>query len=114
MVIKKLGEVPFSELKGYESMTKQIVLGPEDGSNEIVLRYFRLAPGGSSPRHSHDFPHLVKVEGGRGIVIDADGHESPLESGDFVYVDDNEVHNFRNAGRESFDFVCIVPKRGEG
>jgi len=114
MIVKRLKDVPFADLKGYENLTKQIVLGPEDGSKEIVLRYFSVEPGGASPHHSHDFPHLVKIEGGKGVLIDAAGDERPLEAGDFIYINDNEVHNFRNAGSESFDFICIVPIRGEG
>ena len=113
MIIKKLSDVPSAELKGYENVTKQIVIGPDDGSNEIVLRYFSLGPGGASPHHSHDFSHLVKIEAGCGVVIDATGKERQLQAGDYVYVDENERHNFRNTGAEPFDFICIVPIRGE-
>ena len=114
MVIKKLSEVAFAELKGYDNVTKRIVLGPDDGSNEIVLRYFTVGPGGASPHHSHDFPHLVKIEAGTGVEIDVTGQEHPLRAGDYVYVKENEPHNFRNTGSESFEFICIVPRRGEG
>ena len=114
MIIKKLVDTPFADLTGYDKMTKQIVIGPDDGSKEIVLRYFKLEPGGSSPHHHHDFPHLVKVEAGRGIVIDPEGNEHPLEAGDYVYIHDNEPHCFENRGQESFVFICVVPIRGEG
>ena len=114
MIIKKLSEVPLAALEGYKNVTKQIVIGPDDGSDEIVLRYFSLKPGGASPHHSHDFPHLVKIEAGKGIAIDSTGDEHTLQAGDYVYLKDNETHSFKNAGSESFDFICIVPKRGEG
>ena len=113
MVIKRLSEVPSVELKDYDNVKKQIVIGPDDGSNEIVLRYFSLGPEGTSPHHSHDFPHLVKIEAGNGIVIDATGNEHQLQAGDYVYVNENEPHNFRNTGSESFEFICIVPRRAE-
>jgi quercetin dioxygenase-like cupin family protein len=113
MIIKELSEVPFVELSGYENVKKQIVLGPKDGSEEIVIRYFQLAPGGSSPRHKHGFPHLVQVEKGTGVVVDAEGQEHPLTKGNYVYVNDNELHSFRNTGSDSFEFVCTVPARGE-
>jgi mannose-6-phosphate isomerase-like protein (cupin superfamily) len=29
-------------------------------------------------------------------------------------VRENETHRFRNTGSESFEFICIVPRRGEG
>ncbi len=113
MVIKKLKDVPFANLQGYENVKKKIVIGPDDGSKEIVLRYFSLKPGGKSPHHSHDFPHLVKIEAGNGIMTDAMGNDHPLQPGDYVYVNDNETHQFRNAGSGPFDFICIVPQRGE-
>ncbi|MBW1773254.1 MAG: cupin domain-containing protein [Deltaproteobacteria bacterium] len=114
MIIKRLADNLFANMAGHENIKKQIVLGPDDGSGEIVLRYFKLAPGGSSPYHHHDFPHLVKVETGKGIVIDPDGNEHPLETGDYVYIHDNELHSLENRSRESFEFICVVPEREEG
>ncbi len=84
MIIKKLQDVPFAAAPGYEGVKKQVMIGPEDGSNEIVMRYFRLAPGGSTPHHAHDWPHLVKVEVGKGVAVDVDGNQTPIEAGDFI------------------------------
>jgi quercetin dioxygenase-like cupin family protein len=100
-------------MQGYANVKKQIVIGPDDGSQEIVLRYFSLQPGGASPYHSHDFPHLVKIEAGQGTVTDGQGKEHQLQAGQYVYVAGNEVHQFKNAGSGEFHFICIVPRRGE-
>lgn len=113
MIIKHLSDVPSMELPGYDNVKKQIVIGPDDGSDEIVLRRFSLAPGGSSPHHTHDFPHLVKIEAGTGILTDAEGTEHPVQAGLFAFIESNEVHQFRNTGSDQFIFLCIVPRRGE-
>jgi len=113
MIIKKLRDVPFTSVPGYDQVKKQIVIGPDDGSQEIVMRYFSLEPGGTSPHHSHDFPHLVKIETGYGIAIDTTGNEHQVQTGDYVYINDNETHQFRNTGSKPFHFICIVPQRGE-
>ncbi len=113
MIVKHLQDVPLHTTSGYEGVTKQVVIGPDDGSDEIVLRYFRLAPGGSSPHHPHDWPHLVKVEVGNGVAVDADGNRTPVQAGDYVYVPDGEVHHFEAVDAPSFEFICIVPSRGE-
>ena len=113
MIIKKLEDVPFAAASGYEGVKKQVLIGPDDDSNEIVMRYFRLEPGGTTPHHAHDWPHLVKVEVGKGVAVDVDGNQTPIEAGDFIFVPDNEVHHFENAGSPSFEFICIVPRRGE-
>ena len=113
MIIKKLQDVPFTSVEGYEQVKKQIVIGPDDGSKEIVMRYFSLEPGGASPHHSHDFPHLVKIEAGEGVAMDTNGNEHPVKQGDYVYINDNEIHQFKNGGSKPFAFICIVPERGE-
>ena len=113
MIIKKLTDVPLTSVPGYDQVKKQIVIGPDDGSHEIVMRYFSLEPGGASPHHSHDFPHLVKIEAGEGVAIDTNGNEHQVKQGDYVYINDNETHQFRNIGSKTFAFICIVPERGE-
>ena len=114
MVIKTLNDAPSFELKGIEHVKKRIIIGPSDGSEEIVLRYFSLEPGGVTPHHAHGFPHLVKVEAGQGEVTDEKGASHQLQQGDYIYVKDNETHQFKNAGPGHFEFICIVPRRGEG
>ena len=49
MVIKKIGDVPFEEMKGYGNISKQIVIGPKDGSKEIILRLFNVYVGAKTP-----------------------------------------------------------------
>ena len=113
MKIKRREDVPPVAVEGCAGVTKRIVLGQADGSDEIVLRCFSLAEGASTPRHTHDFPHLVRIETGQGVTVNAHGDESPVGVGDYVYVAPNEMHNFRNTGTDPFDFICIVPARGE-
>lgn len=113
MKIKKRDDVPPVATPGYTAVVKQVILGPDDGSDEIVLRYFSVAKGGATPYHNHDFPHLVKIEAGQGVAVDADKNETPVAAGDYVYVDSDEIHNFKNTGDDPFEFICLVPMRGE-
>jgi len=113
MIIKKLQSVPYADLQGYNGVKKQIVIGPADGSDEIVLRYFTLDQGGSSPYHSHDWPHLVRIEKGSGVMLDAQKNASPITAGDYIFVESNSLHCFKNTGDVPLSFICIVPDRGE-
>jgi quercetin dioxygenase-like cupin family protein len=106
-------DVPSEAVSGCAGVSKQVVLGPAEGSDEIVLRYFSVAEDGATPRHTHDFPHLVRIETGQGVLVGADGTRTPLTSGDYVYVAPAEMHNFANTGGAPFEFICIVPVRGE-
>jgi quercetin dioxygenase-like cupin family protein len=112
--IKKLSDAPAFDVSGIAHVKKRIVIGPSDGAKEIVLRYFSLEAGGTTPHHAHAFPHLVKIEAGCGLVVDKNGKAHPLEPGDYIYINDNETHQFKNTGTESFEFICVVPGRGEG
>ena len=114
MIIKKQSDVEEIKIpKLYDKVTKQVILGHDDGSNEIILRYFKVAVGGKTPRHTHPFPHLVKIEKGNGIYVDENGKTHDLDPGSYVYVKDDELHNFENTGNDLFEFICIVPERGE-
>jgi len=113
MIIKKLVDAPSFELTGMPHVKKRIILGPSEGSKEIVLRYFSLEAGGATPHHTHDFPHLIKVEYGEGQVLDQYDHAHPLQAGDYIYINSNETHKLKNTGEEPFEFICIVPGRGE-
>ena len=113
MVIKNIKDVPYEDMSAFKGIRKQILIGRKDDSNEIVMRYFSVEPGGNTPYHNHGFPHLVKVEKGRGALVDKDGKEHALERNQVVYVRDDEIHSFKNTGAETFDFICIVPPRGE-
>jgi len=113
MIIKNPQEVPYEDTSAYQGVKKQIYLGPKDGSDEIIMRYFTVEPGGATPYHKHDFQHLVKVESGKGIVIDKDGIAHKISTGDLIYVKDDEIHGFKNVSNEPFSILCIVPARGE-
>jgi quercetin dioxygenase-like cupin family protein len=113
MRIKRLTDVPGAQPPGYADVTKRIVLGADDGSDEIVLRHFSVAVGGTTPYHQHDFPHLVKIESGQGVALDGDKRENPVAAGDFLFVASNELHGFTNTGAVPLEFLCIVPARGE-
>jgi quercetin dioxygenase-like cupin family protein len=113
MVIKELGNVPSFTVDGFDGIKKQIVLGDDDGSSEMIMRHFALEPGASTPYHQHPYPHMVMVTGGSGVLIDADKAEHRLASGEYAYVEDDEVHGFKNNTESEFSFICIVPARGE-
>lgn len=113
MIIKNIIEVPFEDTSAYKGVKKQILLGKRDGSDEIIMRLFTVEPGSATPYHDHGFPHLVKVESGNGFVIDKEGVEHEISAGNIVYVQDDEVHGFKNVSDKPFSFICIVPERGE-
>ena len=90
------------------AVTKQVLIGPADGAPNFVVRYFEVAPGGSSAldRHAHD--HGVLILRGEGVVRLGE-ERRPIGTGDVVYVAPHEVHQFENPGPEPLGFLCVVP-----
>lgn len=97
---------------GAHGAVKQVAVGPEQGWEDYVMRIMTLEVNGSSPQHSHDWPHINYVISGTGVLLLA-GKEYPLIAGTCAYVPANLEHCFRNSGDEQLEFICIVPTRGE-
>jgi quercetin dioxygenase-like cupin family protein len=110
MIIKIEQEIPesFVQEEEAQNVTKRILIGPEDGSTNIIMRYFKVLPGGNTPLHSHDFEHVVRVERGRGVVVDASGQEFPISPGLSVFIAAGEKHQFKNPHDEPFEFLCTI------
>jgi len=91
-------------------VTRQILIGEDEGSANFIIRYFELPPGTSSALHTHTHEHGVVVLRGKGRVRIGD-HEQDLTFGDVVYVAPNEIHQFSNAGDDPFGFTCTIKAR---
>lgn len=116
MIIRKLDEVTKTQidLEGVKGITKQLVLGSDDGVPNFSIRVFTLEPGGYSPHHSHEVEHINVILSGQGCLMDQDGNANELVEGDFAFVAPHDVHQFRNTSNtENFVFICAVPKEYE-
>jgi len=100
-------------MEGAESVTMGIPIGLNDGSYNMIMRLFSIAPGGHTPYHTHDYEHLVRVISGKGTVLDANGTAHELAAGHSVFVAPNEKHQFCNPYGEPFEFTCTVLNVGE-
>lgn len=110
MIIKKesdVSEVPVEE-EGIKNVTRKILIGPVDGSHNIIMRHFKVLPEGHTPFHSHDHEHVVKIEKGRGVVIDEQGRENSVSPGQSLLIEGNQKHQFKNPFNEPFEFLCII------
>ena len=114
MVIKHTSDVPSKDLAPkLPGVHLQVLVGPEDGAENFVLRRFTLEPGASTPHHDHDLEHEIIVLEGEGTIIADDG-EHPVTSGDVVFIPPDERHQFRNTGTTTYRMICLVPMKGHG
>lgn len=101
------------DMKGAHGCTVRWLVGEADGAPNFAMREFEVAPGGYTPRHSHDYEHEVFVLEGIGVVDEGDRQHS-LSAGDVVFVKPNEVHQFRNVGDQPMRFLCLIPNSATG
>jgi quercetin dioxygenase-like cupin family protein len=93
-------------------VTKKVAIGKKEGWADYTLRVFKIAPGGHTPKHQHDWEHINYVISGRGRLTLA-GTEHEIVKKDFAFVPPNTLHQFRNPYDQDLEFICIVPNRGE-
>lgn len=100
-------------MEGSRGCQVRWLLGERDGTPNFAMRQFEVAPGGHTPRHSHPYEHEVFVLEGEGQVIEGDQPHA-LKAGDVVFVQPDEVHQFRNTGGVPLKFLCLVPNSATG
>lgn len=96
-------------MEGAAGVTVRIPIGPAEGSQNMIMRLFCIAPGGHTPYHTHDYEHVVRVISGRGTVLDEKGIAHEVTEGHSVFVTPNEKHQFSNPYSEPFEFTCTIP-----
>ncbi len=99
-------------MEGVRDVTKAVVIGPEQGWEKNALRVFRIAPGGFTPHHDHDWEHVNYIIKGKGTLTI--GEETfQVAANDFAFVPPGMSHQFRNPFDEDFEFICIIPSTGQ-
>ena len=97
MPVVKYSDIKRGDVKmdGVANTTKANVIGPPEGWEENTLRVFRIAPGGFTPHHQHDWEHVNYVIKGKGTLTIGDETFEVAEK-DFALVPPNTVHQFQN------------------
>jgi quercetin dioxygenase-like cupin family protein len=113
MKIKTREQIPEEQVVERHGLRKELVIGDYDGSDEIVLRVIRIDPGRFMPAHTHDFPHIWKIEKGIGMLSDNDGVEHQVSAGQFIFIPNNERHGMRNVGEETLEYLCFGTAESE-
>ena len=73
-----------------------------------------LAPGAEIPRHWHPIGELQYFLAGEGLLLDADGGETPIIQGGSVFSPPGPggAHGFRNTGTVPLQILFVYPSAG--
>jgi quercetin dioxygenase-like cupin family protein len=91
-----------SKLKVRWLITKEV------GAENFAMRLFEMEPGGYTPLHTHPWEHEVFIIEGEGFVFDGEKARD-FKAGDVVFVSPDERHQFKNSGKKTLKFLCLIP-----
>ncbi len=96
------------EGKAVQGVTGRVAIGKADKAENFCMRVFTIAPGGFTPKHTHDWEHEIFIYAGAGAVF-RDGKYQAVTSGTAIFIPAGEEHQLKNQGENDFVFVCLVP-----
>jgi len=106
MIIRHYRDVPAE--KPMPGVTKRVVIGPDEGAQNFIMRIFEVEPGQTSPDHDHPWEHEIFILAGEGAVRDTSGKETPFTEGYTVFLPAGEKHCLINRGKGPLRFICMI------
>ncbi|MEW6335725.1 MAG: cupin domain-containing protein [Thermodesulfobacteriota bacterium] len=107
MKVSHYRDIPATE--PMPGVKKRVVIGPDDGAPNFIMRVFEVAPGQTSPDHAHPWEHEIFVLDGEGAARDGKGRERPFGTGSILFLPAGEKHCMINKGKDTLRFICVIP-----
>lgn len=107
MHVKKIGNIESEVLESGKGVSRQMLIGPEEGPN-FAMRKLVIEPGGGIPSHTSTAEHEQYVLGGRAKVGIGD-RVYEVEKDDVVFIPAGEPHWYEAHGKEPFELLSVVP-----
>jgi quercetin dioxygenase-like cupin family protein len=93
---------------GAKNIKVRWLITKEMGAPNFAMRLFEVEPDGYSPLHNHPWEHEVFILEGEGAVFDG-AKSTPIKPNDVVFVPPDEMHQFKNTGKQTLKFLCLIP-----
>jgi len=105
--VKPLDQIELEHLSGARDARMAILIGPQDGAHNFVMRRIVMEKGGGMPAHTNAVEHEQYVLRGRARVGIADEiHE--VSAHHVVYIPAGTPHWY-DVLEAPFEFLCLVP-----
>ena len=112
MLVKEEAMVKPSPVKdeGAVGARMAVLIGPQEGAPNFIMRCIELDAGGCTPYHTHAWEHVVYILKGTGKLKSQEG-DHDLKPGSSVLVLPGEKHQFAADSHTPLAFLCTIPKR---
>jgi quercetin dioxygenase-like cupin family protein len=110
MKVTDYRQVPLEDVAMEEAKNVQVrwLISDKDQAENFAMRLFEVGPEGNTPYHAHDWEHEVFILEGEGEVKIEEKTYS-LTKDVVVFVEPNQKHGFRNTGKGTLKFLCLIP-----
>ncbi len=113
--LKNIGTKPFEVLdiellKRPDGPATEPIGIPASESNSFRTYRWTIAPGSSTPEHTHLRPYLIIAATPMQLLMKSPGGDSmehPVKAGDFHWVDSKVTHTLINNGKESGTIIEV-------
>ncbi len=102
-------DAPKITVKAGTGTRMQVLVGPDQGAPNFVLRRFIMEQGGGMPLHTNDVEHEQYVLRGRATIRIGDALHR-VAPGHTLYIPAGAPHSYEVV-EGPFEFLCIVPNR---
>lgn len=107
--VRAASSVPLTEIALGRAAALQVLVGPQQGDTNFVLRRFVFGPGGAMPYHTNLVEHQQYVLRGRARLRIGDAvHE--VGADDTLFIPAGVPHSYEVLDGP-FEFICVVPDR---
>ena len=105
--VSAAAKLPATKIAAGTATQMQVLVGPEQGAPNFVLRRFIMGEGGGMPRHTNLVEHEQYVLRGRARITIGDAvHEVKPDT--TLYIPAGAVHSYQVL-EAPFEFLCVVP-----
>lgn len=105
--VRAADSVPATKIAAGTATEMQVLVGPDQGAPNFVLRRFIMGQGGGMPRHTNLVEHEQYVLRGRARITIGDAvHEVKPDT--TLYIPAGVVHSY-DVLEAPFEFLCVVP-----
>ena len=88
----------------------QWLIREKQEAKNYAMRLFTMEPNAKIAKHYHPWEHEIFVLSGEGIIGVGD-KEVKVHAGNFLYIEPDIPHWYRNESDKEFKFLCIIPIR---
>jgi quercetin dioxygenase-like cupin family protein len=107
--VRPADAVPFTPIAAGRGTALQVLVGPQQGETDFVLRRFRMDAGGGMPLHTNLVEHQQYVLRGRARLCIGDAwHEVGADDTTFIPAGVPHAYEVLDG---PFEFLCVVPDR---